>query len=459
MPPAATHAALADGHRGTDAGNAERFVKAAGGRIRYVHKWSRWVVYQDGRWVLDTGDALVTEAARQLAAGMFKVAAAHDGQARDDLWKWARHSETASAIAAMIRLARGIDGVLVDHALLDANPWILNVRNGTVDLRTGHLRSHDPADLLTMQAPVDFDPSAVAPLWDRCLERWQPDGSVRDFLQRAAGSGVAGVPVERFFVSHGDGGNGKSKFFGAIAKVLGPYYAIPHKSLLVQQRHEQHDTVRADLFRTRLLVGAETDEGARLDEAKVKDLTGGEEIKGRRMREDLWAFSPSWSLFLHTNHRPRVRDTTESIWRRVRLIPWTVTIPERERDDALAEKLAAEASGILNWLIDGCIQWQRRGFDEPASITEATAAWRDEEDVVGRWLQDCTIPGSTLSAPAAALRESFEQWCHANGERALSAKALGSELKHRGYDSAQIDRRRTWLGLGLTTDQEEPHAA
>lgn len=454
---AANARALADGFRDTDVGNADRLVAAAGGRIRYVHAWGRWIVYRDGHWMVDSGDTLVTEHAKQVPRRMFERAAQLPSEQREAMWKWANRSETASAVGNMIRLARGVDGVLVDHRELDADPWLLNVANGTVDLRTGGLRPHDPDDLQTMQAPVTYDPDADAPLFRACLERWQPDPEVRDYLQRAVGSGLTGHPIEHFFVNHGEGANGKGKFFGALNAVLGPYYVVPHKSLLVVQRHEQHDTVKAKLFGARMAVGAETDQGARLDEAKVKDLTGGDPLEARRMREDPWPFMPTWTMFLHTNYRPRVRGTDEGIWRRVRLIPWTVTIPEHERDDQLAAKLADEGPGILNWLVAGCLAWQDRGLDEPERIQAATEDWRTDEDVVGRFLADCATDGPDHHVTSAKLREAFQTWCDDNGERALSAKALGAELERRGYDSAKVGGKRCWIGLGLLdTERNEP---
>jgi putative DNA primase/helicase len=448
---------LADGHRPTDVGNADRLVAAADGCIRYVHAWSRWIVYRDGRWIIDTGDALITEIAKQVPRRMLDRAVTLDRDRRDELWKWATRSETSGAVASMVRLARGIDGVIVEHEYLDAAPFLLNVLNGTIDLRTGRLLDHDPEHLLTMQAPVIYAPDADASLWRACVQRWQPDSDQRAYLQRAVGSAITGHPIEHVFVNHGDGGNGKSKFFGAIAAVLGPYHVVPHESLLVVQRHEQHDTVKARLFRTRMAVGAETDRGARLDETKIKDLTGGDPVEARRMREDLWKFAPTWTLFLHTNHRPRVRDTSEGIWRRLRLIRWTVTIPKNEQDDHLADRLAGEASGILNWLIEGCLDWQQRGLDEPPSVALDTAGWRGDEDIIGRWLADCTIQGPAYSATAAQLRESHERWCKYNGENPLSAKALGVELERRNFDSAKVGKLnvRTWLGVGLLHDHED----
>jgi putative DNA primase/helicase len=288
------HDALADGFRGTDAGNADRFVAAVDGHARYVHAWGRWIIYDttNGVWRIDLNDALVTEQAKGVARTMFTLAATLTGDARDALWKWAKRSESATAIANMVRLARGTPGVLVAHTELDAKPWLLNVANGTIDLQTGALQAHDPDDLLTVQAPTRYDPDATAPLWEACLERRQPDPAMRAYLQQVIGTGATGQAIEHLFVNLGPGGNGKSTFYGAVAAVLGAYVVVPHKSLITVQRHEQHDTIKGRLFGARLAIASETDANDRIDEAKLKELTGGDLIEARRRREDRWQFLP-----------------------------------------------------------------------------------------------------------------------------------------------------------------------
>jgi putative DNA primase/helicase len=304
-------------------------------------------------WVRDESRKLVNEVAKQVARSLFRLATHGDvlsrESQRDALLAWAKRSESRERINAMVELAAGIPGVLVEHDELDRYPELLNVLNGTVDLRTGELRDHDPEHLLTKQCPVVYDPTAVADLWDRCLETWQPDAEMRRYLQVIAGVATTGYPVEEFHVHHGGGGNGKGKFFGAVMDVLGPYTVVPHKSLLVSQKHEQHETVMADLHGARLAVAAETDRGARLDEEKVKSLTGGDVLAARRLYENRWEFRPTHLLCVHTNYRPLVRGTDEGVWRRLRLIPWAVTIPEADRDPALPDKLRGELPGILNW--------------------------------------------------------------------------------------------------------------
>ena len=347
-----------DGHRLTDAGNAARFVELMGNAVRYVHEWQRWIVYGGGCWAVDGGDALVMERAKAVGDSLFRQVPKAPTSTRDAVYTAAKRAESAAAIAAMVRLARGHERVLVAHEDLDADPFVLNVKNGTVDLRTGTLRPHNPEDLCTLQALVGFYPDAVAPLWHECLERWQPDPLVRDYLQREAGAGLTGVPTETLSIHFGGGGNGKSKYFGAIKSVAGPYVIEPHRSLVIASRHEQHETVIAELFRVRLAVMGETSGGADLDDASIKNLTGGDTLRARRMREDRWSFNPTHTLCMFSNYRPNIRGADEGIWRRVRLIDWAVTIPPAERDVDLAAKLAAEAEGILVWAVGGARRFE-----------------------------------------------------------------------------------------------------
>ena len=241
-----------DGYRLTDTGHAQRFVDQAGGRVRYAHQWGRWIVYRAARWIVDSNDALVTEAAKSVSRVLMAMVPKLTGDIRVRVFNAAIRAESGSALAAMVRLARGIPGVIVDHEELDADPASLNVRNGTIDLRTGELRPHDPEDLCTQQCPVVYDSHAEAPLWEACLERWQPNPDMRCYLQVEAGAGATGYATETISVHHGGGANGKSKYFGALQHVLGPYAVTPYSSLLVTSHYEQHATVLASLFRARL---------------------------------------------------------------------------------------------------------------------------------------------------------------------------------------------------------------
>jgi putative DNA primase/helicase len=401
--------------------------------------------------VLDSADAIVTQVAKQVARRLYLAAIDAPEHERERLWKHARTCEKSSAISNMIRLARAIPGIIVTHEELDARPWLLNVANGTVDLRTGELRAHDPADLLTKQAPVEYDPDATAPLWDACLHTWQPDPDVLGFLHRAVGSGATGHPVEVLIVNTGHGGNGKSKFYGAISKVLGPYVVVPHKSLLTEQQHEPHPTVIASLHGARMLIAAETKKDDRLNEASVKNLTGSDQLRARRMQEDEWSFDPTHTAFMHTNNDPRIEGTDDGIWRRVKIVRWSVKIPEADVDEHLLTKLAAEASGILNWIVAGAIQWSQHALAEPEAVKAATAAYRASEDHLGGFLTECCEVDRRYEITTGHLRHAYEKWCTMNGETAWTPKSLGRALSGRGFVSARGGgtKGRLWRGLRL----------
>lgn len=448
--PLVIRGALADGHQPTDSGNADRFVAHADGRVRYVAAWGKWRVYRDGRWVDDHNAAEVTELACGIARNLRHLAAVTPGEAGDLLWTHAKRCENATTIGSMLHLARGKPGVLTDHECFDADPYLLNVENGTVDLRSMELRRHDPEDLLSMQAPVSYEAEATAKLWERCLATWQPDPDVRGFLQRIAGTGVIGIPLDRVLVNVGHGANGKSVFYGAMRRLLGEYATEAHKSLVVDDRHEQHETVVADLYRRRLVLAPETRQTDKLSEEQVKNLTGGDRLKARRMREDRWAFDPTHTLVMHTNYRPRIAGTDEGIWRRVVLLDWPTTIPADQRDPNMIGRLDDERSGILRWLIEGAHSYLAQGLAVPPSVAASTDEYRLSEDQVGRFIVDCCTVGRDLSVGAGEVADAYLRWCETGGELPMSPNALGRELTGRGYPAVKGhhgSRRRRGIGL------------
>lgn len=287
----------------------------------------------------------------------------------------------------MVTLAESEPGIPVLPGELDRDPWLLNVKNGTVDLRTGELRPHKRDDLITKIVPVEYDSEASCPTWLAFLNRIM-DGNERliAFLQRAAGYSLTASTQEQcFFLLYGTGANGKSVFLTTLLAVMGDYGIQAAPDLLLAKSGESHPTEVADLFGARLVVATETEAGRRLAENLVKQHTSGDRLKARFMRQDFFEFEATFKIWLATNNKPIVKGTDYAIWRRIKLIPFTVTIPPEERDKSLPAKLRQELHGILAWAVQICLEWQKYGLNEPQEVTAATCAYRDEQDILGSW--------------------------------------------------------------------------
>jgi putative DNA primase/helicase len=445
----------------TDLGNARRFAEAYSHTLRYVPEWERWLVWDGVRWDPDRANRaleLACEIPRLLLA---EAQATKDQDDRRRITKWALASESASRIKAAGGLAKGDPRLVATPEQLDAHPDLLNTPSGTVDLRTGELRDHDPGELHTMCTGVGLDGDSRPARWLAFLERILPEPDVRAFLQRAVGySATASVAEQVFFVCNGPGANGKSTLLNVLRLVLGDYAHQAAPDLLMAKRHDSHPTEVAALRGRRLVVAAETSEGRRLDSALVKRLTGGDPISARFMRMDFFEFVPSHKLWLATNHLPRVADHSPAMWRRVRLVPFTVAIPPEERVGDLDRQLVSEEGpAILRWVVEGALAWRAQGLAPPADVALATEAYRQTEDHVEQALDDVTAKGDAVAwASSKELMDAYNRWCAENGvpeQHRVTTKALGDRLAARG---ATPDRRkvkgrtvRGWRGVVLTT--------
>jgi putative DNA primase/helicase len=441
----------------TDVGNAERLVARHGRDLRYCHPWGRWLVWDGRRWADDaTGEAVrrTKETLRYLAASANEI---EDDGARKRLLKFALESEKDARLRAALALAQSEHGIPVLPDELDSDTWLLNVANGTLELRTGELRPHDRADLITKLAPAQFDPDARSPLWESALERWfARDEELVEFVQRLVGYSLAGTTREQLLLLlYGPGENGKSSFVTTMLELLGDYAQQTPTSTFLDRRGDSIPNDLARLRGARLVAAAETGESRRLNEALVKQMTGGDRISARFMRGEFFEFMPAFTPWLATNHKPEIRGTDHAIWRRIRLVPFTVTIGSKERDLELQEKLRGELDGILAWAVRGCLDWQIDGLPIPAAVEEATAEYRAEMDVVGRFLEDCCRSSEGAEVTSAALFNRYGYWCTANGEEPLSQKALAGRLSDRGFVNRRAAKgRRIWVGLELAVDDE-----
>lgn len=436
----------------TDLGNAERFLARYMATVRFCPAFAKWFVWDGMRWAEDEAGSVVQLGAqtvrKMLDEADYLPAEPLEGSRkalRDVLREHARKSESDGKIGSMLNLARAWLGIRSDD--LDSDPWLLNCKNGTLDLRNMQLLQHRQDNLITKLAPWNYDPAAECPTWLNFLDSiFEGNAHLISYLQRAIGYALTGVIREQcLFFLHGQGSNGKSTFLNAIQAVLGDYARdTPTESLMVKSNEGISNDI-ARLKGARFVTAVEAEADKRMAESLVKRLTGGDTITARFMRAEFFQFRGTFKIFLGANHKPGVRGTDDGIWRRIKLIPFLVRIPDSKQDRELDDKLRAEAEGILAWAVRGCKEWQKHGLGEPEEVTAATAAYRDEMDFLGPFLADkCTL-GPTLSIKAGDLYKSYTSYCEDNKEKPLSNTRFGRMIMER----PGIKRKRHSTGNGM----------
>lgn len=360
---------------------------------------------------------------------------------------WAKNSESKSNLEASLALAA--PHLCVKANQLDANPYLLGLPHGVLELDSFRLREHRHSDLITKVTNVDFYESASAPTWEAFMDEVMGgDSELIDFMQRLSGYALLGTRGEHLLpILWGGGANGKSTFLGAVQHVLGEYANSAAPGLLIQRNTQEHPTGLADLQGRRLVVVSESGEAGKLNEEQVKLLTGGDTITARRMRQDFFTFNPTHLLFLQTNHRPKVTGTDEGIWRRLRLVPFQVTIPPERRDPRLPEKLRNEADGILAWMAQGLKKYLASGLTLPEKVRAATGEYRDASDQIGTFLDECAEVGDAFSDLASTLYFRYSQWCEMSGDRPRSQREFGMRLTERGFVRFRCAGTHRWRGL------------
>jgi putative DNA primase/helicase len=437
----------------TDLGNAERLVDQHGDDLRYCHPWGKWASWNGTRWKIDDTGEVERRAVETVRSIYAEAEDADDSDGRKRIARHAAASESRARIEGMVALARSMVPVRPED--LDADPLLLNCANGTVDLRTGKLREHRREDLITKLAPVKYDPDAQASTFEKVLARILPSEALRRFVQRVIGYAAAGTVLEEILVIlYGVGANGKSTLVNILMDALGDYAIQAAPELLLAKRGS-HPTELTDLFGRRFVASIEVDEGRRLAESLVKQLTGRDRIRARRMREDYWEFSPTHTVFLATNHRPEVRGTDHAMWRRIKLVPFEVAIPEEEQDKQLPAKLRDELPGVLAWIVRGCLDYQREGLGEPEEVKTATQGYRSEMDVLAAFIEDRCVIHPNASAGATPLYRAYKDWCEEAGEDRLTQTKFGRRLKERGFRNEKA-QTVTWYGIGLRDDRPDP---
>ena len=435
-----------DGAARTDLGNAQHFAREHSGTLRHVRERRMWLAWDGTRWRRDaTGDA--DRAAKQTARKLLIAAASAPEEECKAAIKWALATQSEGRLRAMLTLAATEPELALGADELDQDPWLLACSNGTIDLRTAKLRAHDPGDLISMATDIDYQPEAPCERWQEFLnEVFAGDDELIAFMQRLIGYTLTGDTREHMLaVFHGAGRNGKSTLVKILQRLLGDHATTAALETFLRARGDRGPrNDLAGLHRARLVTAAESGEGKRLDEATVKELTGGDRISARFLYAEHFQFVPRFKLVLISNHRPKIDGDDDAIWARLRLVPFLVCFEGRE-DKQLDSKLEAELPGILAWAVQGCQDWQREGLGQAAAVTAATAEYRADEDVLGAFLAEkCVLEGEI---EPVKLRTAYDDFCGELGEKPLAANVLGKRLSRRGI--MRIKRLGVYKGISL----------
>lgn len=453
-PPAVVH------YDKSDMGNARRLVDMYRDKLRFVHGPDRWLIWDGTRWKPDEKGGIM-RCAKACVKAMYRAAGEPTEPFFDkNLAKWAITCQNVSRLDAMIKTAKSEPEFAITQDDLDSNVWLLNCLNGTVDLRTGTLQKHNANDLITKRVEVEFDPKASYKLWESFLHKiFGGDSDLIRFIQRCVGYSITGAIVEHVLLfMYGGGSNGKSTFIETITELLNEYACqIPTESLTVHDR----SSVPADiamLAGARIVATSETETDQRMAESMVKQLTGGDKITARFMRQNFFTFKATHKLWMTGNHKLTVRGTDTGIWRRIRLIPFSVTISDAQKDHNLKAKLEQEFPGILAWAVEGCLNWQKDGLGTCAAVETATNEYRSEMDVIADFIDTCLVPHVEGRILSTEMYAEYKKYMEDNGERAIvSQRRLAVILQERGFKKTRLHGGKySWTGyIFLSAKKDE----
>lgn len=450
------------GFRLSDLGNGQRLAQRVNGKARWCKKMKAWFVYDEQRWNSDSLEYMM-QWSQESVLTMYDAVSSLPAKERTELLKHAMKSESERALNAAISQAK--PHLAINPDAFDLDPMLLNVENGTIDLRTGELRPHDPTDMIAKLAPVQFDPDAQCPKFLEFLDQiFEGDQERIAYLQRVLGYCLTGDTRERaVFIAYGSGRNGKTTLSRLMMSIVGDYAKrTPTETIMASRNSSSIPNDIAALVGSRFVTVSETEEGRRLNVSKVKDMAGDENLVACFKYGEFFEYRPQFKLWISTNHKPVIPGNDRAIFDRFHLIPFDFRVPDDQVDKTLEAKLLAESSGILNWLMAGCMAWQQSGLKPPQTVTEATEQYRVEMDQIGSFFADRCVIQSDAKATATSLYSAYKAWCEINGEKAVASNWFGRQLAERGFQRKNdgANRAKTWFGIGLLDDkaQNEPHS-
>jgi putative DNA primase/helicase len=454
----------------TDLGNCERLLKRLDGNARYLQKGKQWLVWEPkkGIWIEGAENQIIYMAKEMVRSIAKEVEAVTDSKVREEVVKWAKASQSKARILSAAKLVESERVVSITPEALDKDPWLLNCMNGTLDLRTGKLREHCREDYITKRIPVEFDPDAKCPVWLSFLDRVMGGNqNLISFLQRMVGYSLTGSNRDQcFFALRGDGSNGKNVFVDTTSALLGDYSQVAPFKTFLSNKFGDGNSANNDIARMkgmRFVSASEGKQGRELAEDVIKNITGDKKIAARFNYGDFFEFEPQFKLFLISNFKPKISAEDPAIWRRVKLILFAEKISEDEIKafldkygtnitDYLAKN---ELAGILNWAIEGCLEWQKNGLQPPAEVESATDEYRKEMDTVEEFLDERCALNIGQKRTTTDLHEAYEKHCKRNGVESLSLKGFGKALDRKGFPTEPPVRGKRLRPIGLHADADD----
>jgi len=439
----------------TDMANADRLVLFHADDLKFVRDgggWKYWngLIWEDGR---DQVMEISKEVVRSIPVEAAQISVSGNKVLADELWAWGKKSQQLERLRAMIKLSESDEKITEKIAKFDTDPMLLACRNCVIDLHSGTPRQAMASDMISVSIPVSYDSAATCPTWTEFLNQvLGQDQELIDFIQKAVGYSLTGSLSEQcLFFLFGHGRNGKSTFISTITELFGELHKrTAADTLMLKKQGGGIPNDLAALVAARMVSVSEIGEGMRLDEGKIKDLTGGDMISARFLHGEFFNFKPKFKLWLAGNYKPRIVGTDEGIWRRLRLIPFSITIEKEKIDPELPDKLLEELPGILNWAVTGTMKWQVSGMTPPPAVLSATKEYRTSSDVIGEWLEECIDDKDfTARTPAKNIRESYEDWARENGYQPLSSRRLNEQLIERNFCRERKMSGYVWRGLEI----------
>lgn len=441
----------------SDFGQAEAIIDLYKNRLRFVVGLN-WLLWNGMRWIIDDREAVMQYG---IVAARIRLKAAHFAHEQAEGKEAIAYAQTRIKIAAArrnvepirkaLKASQSMPYFVTDADELDRDKYRLGVRNGTIDLKTGELIPPHPDHLITKRTDVYFYPDAPAPRWERFLrEVFQGDEALIEYIQRCIGYSLTGDTREQcFLVLHGIGANGKSVFTDVLRALVGEYgSAVEFKTLMAGEGSKVGDDL-APLRGVRFIVASESEQGKRLNEALVKQITGGDPIRCRFLHGKFFVYTPQFKIWLVTNHKPIIVGTDRGIWRRVRMIPFNARFENERADKTLPQQLQAELPGILAWAVRGCMAWQDKGLTMPDAVKKATEDYQTEMDTLGLFISEMTVDGEAYKCTVKGLYAAYKQHMAENGLYTMSQPAFGRAMVERGKEKVKSNGEWWWKGIGL----------